>query len=722
MEATSSTGFLTDAQRAALDAALAKKQEEGAKAVIKGHAAHGTQHATDKKSRSLKGSGAAKKGGAGGKFTWGKAGPDDGSSFVGLAGGSLDRNDPNYDSEEERAVVLQSAQSNRIREEVVAYKREIATVCDEYYSSGDVQDVANSLDELGAAGSMAHYFVKRLVTLALDRKDREREMASVLLSSLYGEVISADQMQKGFWRLADGLDDTLLDVPDAVDMLSLFVARAVVDDILPPSAHARWTQGAPAGSPLSNLKAKIEAHLSARHSAERMLRCWGAGAGQSHAETKERMSKILDEYLDSHDAAEASRCMRQLGVPFFHHELVKQALHKAIGAPQATPHAVDLLKRLSESFEVSPAQLAKGFQRVAVNIGDTALDDPQARAALSDVVAPARWAEVLDAARGAGLVDDDAVAALAGGAEGGARPASAGSAAANGAGGAGVPAFKAAAAAALREYFDSADAREVADRLNELDEPGLHPLFVKAAVTLAMDRKDRERELVSALLSELHPAAINDAAMAGGFTRLLAAADDLVLDIPDAVHLLSLFLGRAIVDEVLPPAFLASILPSLPDDGLGVTVVQATGNALSARHAAERLQSCWHGGGLAGPEGLAGVKRQLKEAVEEYLTTGAAAEVAQVLRDLGVPHYHHELVKEALEIGFERPAPAMERVGDLLRDLSACGALSSTQMAQGLGRVKGRLDDEALDAPAAPAAFAALLDRAGKEGWMPPEL
>jgi len=32
--------------------------------------------------------------------------------------------------------------------------------------------------------------------------------------------------------------------------------------------------------------------------------------------------------------------------------------------------------------------------------------------------------------------------------------------------------------------------------------------------------------------------------MSSGFTRLLGAADDLVLDIPDAVHLLSLFLGR----------------------------------------------------------------------------------------------------------------------------------------------------------------------------------
>jgi hypothetical protein len=72
--------------------------------------------------------------------------------------------------------------------------------------------------------------------------------------------------------------------PRPQDLLSLFVARAVVDDILPPSAHTKWSQGSAAGSPLSNLKSKVEAHLNARHSAERMLRCWGAGAGQSHAE------------------------------------------------------------------------------------------------------------------------------------------------------------------------------------------------------------------------------------------------------------------------------------------------------------------------------------------------------------------------------------------------------------------------------------------------------
>lgn len=60
------------------------------------------------------------------------------------------------------------------------------------------------------------------------------------------------------------------------------------------------------------------------------------------------MSKILSEYLDSHDVAEASRCLRQLGVPFFHHELVKQAVHAGMEHSNQLPHLITLLHRYGQ--------------------------------------------------------------------------------------------------------------------------------------------------------------------------------------------------------------------------------------------------------------------------------------------------------------------------------------------------------------------------------------
>lgn len=77
--------------------------------------------------------------------------------------------------------------------------------------------------------------------------------------------------------------------------------------------------------------------------------------------------------------------------------------------------------------------------------------------------------------------------------------------------------------------------------------------------------------------------------------------------------------------------------------------------------------------------------------------------------------------KTTKQAGFEAPPPAMERVGDLLAALSARGALSSTQLAQGLSRVRALLSDEALDAPKAPEAFGAIVARAKAEGWLPAE-
>lgn len=65
----------------------------------------------------------------------------------------------------------------------------------EYLESGSIHDAALDIGEL-TLPQYDYYIVKRAITLAMDRRDREREAISLLLSNLYGQSISPQMMQK----------------------------------------------------------------------------------------------------------------------------------------------------------------------------------------------------------------------------------------------------------------------------------------------------------------------------------------------------------------------------------------------------------------------------------------------------------------------------------------------------------------------------------------------
>ena len=74
---------------------------------------------------------------------------------------------------------------------------QVATLLEEYFSSGDLGEAAAELADMGEP-ELQHFFVKRAVTVALDKHNREREMTSVLLSSLYSEVRSEQDLDVRF--------------------------------------------------------------------------------------------------------------------------------------------------------------------------------------------------------------------------------------------------------------------------------------------------------------------------------------------------------------------------------------------------------------------------------------------------------------------------------------------------------------------------------------------
>ena len=86
----------------------------------------------------------------------------------------------------------------------------------------------------------------------------------------------------------------------------------------------------------------------------------------------------------------------------------------------------------------------------------------------------------------------------------------------------------------LREYFDSCDADEVIRTLEELGCQEFLMEVPKKAISLALDMGPRERELVSRLLTCLHPTPLTMEEMEAGFNALLDGLDELSTDVPEA--------------------------------------------------------------------------------------------------------------------------------------------------------------------------------------------
>lgn len=596
-------------------------------------------------------------------------------------------------------------------EEFLAFKRKAATIVEEYFCTDDVGATAAELRELRVP-CYHFYFVKKLVSVAMDRHDREKEMAAVLLSSLYGDVIDRPQLYKGFCKLTESCDDLFVDTPDAVDILAVFVARAVVDDMLPPAFIAKQRACLPENCKGAEVLLRAEkSYLSVPHHGEIVLQRWGGSKRITVEEAKARISDILEEYLAAGDRHEALRCVRGLKIPFFHHDVVKRALVLAVERGGAAEGLIlDLLKAAAEEGVINESQIAKGFNRLIDSVDDLCLDVPNARCLLQSLILKASSEGWLcssclkplppgPAARPVSAVADDDEA---------------------------VRKFKANAVAIIKEYFLSGDIIEVVSSLeaeNYACCPAFNAIFVKKLVNAAMDRKSREKEMASVLLSSL---CMPPEDVVAGFHLLTDAAEDAALDNPTIVEDLTMFFARSVVDEVVAPSDLEAMEEDVSscgrhaEDSTGLLAIRNARALLGAKLSAERILRCWGGGGTgkAGWE-LHEVKNRVGRLLQEYDCGGDIREACRCIKDLGMPFFHHEVVKKALVAVIEkRGTPERDRLWGLLAECYGRGLITPNQMTKGFDRVADCIDDLALDVPDAGRQLACCVEQAKKSGWL----
>ncbi|XP_022772383.1 uncharacterized protein LOC111315025 [Durio zibethinus] len=626
-----------------------------------------------------------KKGDCGGKGTWGGLLVTDYSH-------SVDLNDPNYDSSEE----YEHPNARKSSCDFDAYKKKATIIVEEYFVTDDVVSATNELREL-AMPSYNYYFVKKLVSMAMDRHDQEKEMAAVLLSTLYDDVIDAPQVYRGFSKLVESADDLIVDIPDTVDVLALFIARAVVDDILPPAFLKKQIALLPNDSKgVEVLKRAEKGYLAAPMHAESIERRWGGSKTKTVEDVKARINNLLIEYVVSSDKKEAYRCIKDLKVSFFHHEIVKRALIMAMERRQAEDRLLDLLKEAAEEGLINSSQITKGFDRMIDTVDDLSLDIPNAQRILKSLISKAAsdgWLcgsslKSLSLEPTKRLLEDSFTRT-----------------------------FKMKSQSIIQEYFLSGDISEVCNCLeveNKTSSGELNAIFVKRLITLAMDRKNREKEMASVLLSSLcFPA--DD--VVNGFVMLIESADDTALDNPVVVEDLAMFLARAVVDEVLAPQHLEEIGSQLlGTNSIGGRVLQMAKSLLKARLSGERILRCWGGRGGSSPGwAIEDVKDKIGKLLEEYESGGDIREACRCIKELGMPFFHHEVVKKALVIVMEKKN---ERLWGFLGHCFGSGLITLNQMTKGFLRVAESLDDLALDVPDAQKQFPDYVERAKKKGWL----
>jgi len=317
------------------------------------------------------GRGLPKKGGAGGKGTWGAPG-----SEISETGETIDQGDPNYDSDSQEDYKLKVVTPALSDEELL---KALQPVLQEYLLHGDTDEVAGSLEEL-RIGANRYRIIDQAISLAMERHAPHRELVSRLVSDLFGDILHEQDMMKGFDALLNSITDLSLDTPEAPAILGQFIARAVADDCLPPKFVAGYKGKMDCQFGKQALD-KADVLLNMKHGMVRLDNVWGVGGGNRPVKyLKKQMKMLLKEFLSSGDKNEATRCLKELDVPHFHHEIVYEGFLMAleVSTERACDRMVDLLKYFYSANIVTPKQMETGTRRIFDEMVDVCVDVPSA--------------------------------------------------------------------------------------------------------------------------------------------------------------------------------------------------------------------------------------------------------------------------------------------------------------------------------------------------------
>ncbi|XP_061778759.2 programmed cell death protein 4b [Nerophis lumbriciformis] len=251
----------------------------------------------------------------------------------------------------------------------------------------------------------------------------------------------------------------------------------------------------------------------------------------------------------------------------------------------------------------------------------------------------------------------------------------------------------------VQEYFEHGDTNEVAELLSELNLGPMRSEVPSLAVSLALEAKSSHRELTSRLLADLCGSVLLRSDMEKSFDKLLQELPELVLDTPGAPRLMGLFIARAVNDQILSKSYIEGYKGRVGCEYTRAALDRAT-VLLKMTKGGLRVDNQWSAGGGRRP--VTQLVKEMNLLLKEYILSGDSKEAERCLRDLEVPHFHHEFVYEAIVMVLEsKGEKTFNMLLQLLHSLSVTSIITVEQMRRGYERVYMDIAEINIDVPRA---------------------
>ncbi|XP_060938444.1 programmed cell death protein 4b [Limanda limanda] len=259
--------------------------------------------------------------------------------------------------------------------------------------------------------------------------------------------------------------------------------------------------------------------------------------------------------------------------------------------------------------------------------------------------------------------------------------------------------FEKTVAPIVQEYFEHGDTNEVAELLAELNLGPMCSEVPSLAVSLALEAKASQRELTSRLLADLCGPVLSHSDVENSFDKLLRELPDLVLDTPGAPHLVGRFIARAVSDQILSKGYIEGYKGKV-DCEYSRAALDRAAVLLKMSMDGLRIDNQWGSGG--GQRPVTQLIKEMNLLLKEYVLSGDRTEAERCLRDLEVPHFHHEFVYEAVLMVLESKGEKTSKmVLQLLKSLSASSIITVDQMRRGYERIYMDIAEINIDVPRA---------------------